>query len=66
MIHDLCLYQQSCLFESIKVSIIESRLDTSYIKNYVAHNYKNNALFLTEISALFGSSNLFMLRESRN
>ena len=66
MIHDLCLYQQSCLFESIKVSIIESRLDTSYIKKDVSHNYKNNALILTEISPLFRSSNLFMLRESRN
>lgn len=66
MIHDLCPYQQSCLFESIKVSIIESRLDTSYIKKDVSHNYKNNALILNEISPLFRSSNLFMLRESRN
>jgi hypothetical protein len=66
MIHDLCLYQQSCLFGSIKN--LNSRIQKEYIlyKNKLAHNYKNNGLSLTKISPLFRSSNIFKLRESRN
>ena len=49
MIHDLYLFQQSCLFGSIKTLIVESKLDTSYIKSKFVYNYKkNNGLSLTK------------------
>lgn len=66
MIHDLCLYQQSCLFNPIKVLIIESRLATSHIENEATSNCKVSALFLAEISPLFRPNNLIILIESRN
>lgn len=66
MIHDLCLFQQSCLFNPIKVLIIESRLSTSHIENKAASNCKDSTLFLAEILPLFRPNNLIMLIESRN